>query len=117
MAYRDDLRRRDTGTLDRELRVRVYSCDRDTEGDVVPDPPVVDVAVWGRLLEQGAALVFEEGAGRRSDPSSTWLIRYDPRFEGVQGLLKVVEPGSTRERTVADTDVIGRRRWIVLVLP
>ena len=104
------------GALDRELRVRVYSSDRDGQGEAVTDPPVVDVAVWGRLLEQGSALVLEEG-GIRSDPSSTWLIRFDARFTNELGNLKVQETAGGAERTVASMDVIGRGRWIVLVLP
>ena len=116
MGYAADARRRTMGALDRELQVRVYSPDRDGQGEVPADPPVVDVAVWGRLLEQGSALVLEEG-GTRSDPSSTWVIRYDARFVGTLGDLYLVEPGSSTERTVASMDVIGRGRWMVLVLP
>ena len=117
MGYAADARRRTMGALDRELRVRVYRSDRDGQGEVVPpDPPVVDVAVWGRLLEQGSALILEE-EGTRSDPSSTWLIRFDARFVGQLGNLKVQEAAGGAERTAASMDVIGRGRWMVLALP
>ena len=95
MAYVDDLRRRAVGSLDRQVRVLVYTDERNEHGETITTA-LVDVVVWAKLLEQGSALVLED-EGIRSDPSSTWLIRYDSRFVNELGNLKVQE-SATGER-------------------